>query len=66
MNGYDVAKRLRQDANGKDALIVAVSGYGQEEDRRQTKAARFDHHLVKPINYEELSSLLGPNPDRST
>jgi signal transduction histidine kinase/ActR/RegA family two-component response regulator len=66
MSGYDVAKRLRQDANGKNALIVAVSGYGQEEDRRQSKAAGFDHHLVKPINHEELSSLLGPNPDRST
>jgi CheY-like chemotaxis protein len=66
MSGDDVAKRLTQDASGKDALIVAVSGYGQEEDRRQTKAAGFDHHLVKPINYEELSSLLGPNPDRST
>jgi CheY-like chemotaxis protein len=56
MNGYDVAKRLRQDANGKDALIVAVSGYGQEEDRRQTKAAGFDHHLVKPINVPVLGS----------
>jgi CheY-like chemotaxis protein len=66
MNGYDVAKRLRQDANGKDARIVAVSGYGQEEDHRQTKAGGFDNHLVKPIGYEELSSLLGPNPDRST
>ena len=66
MSGYDVAKRLRQDAYGKDALIVAVSGYGQDEDRRLTRAAGFDHHLVKPINYEKLSSLLGPNRDRST
>jgi CheY-like chemotaxis protein/two-component sensor histidine kinase len=59
MSGYDVAKRLREDERCKNALIVAVSGYGQAEDRERTRAAGFDHHLVKPISYQELSTLLG-------
>ena len=66
MSGYDVAKRLREEEACKDALIVAVSGYGQEEDRHRTKAAGFDHHLLKPISYDELFALLGPKSQRST
>ncbi len=58
MNGYDVIKRLREQESGKDALIVAVSGYGQPEDRRRTEAAGFDHHLIKPISYDQLLALL--------
>jgi signal transduction histidine kinase/ActR/RegA family two-component response regulator len=59
MSGYDVALRLREHEAGKATRIVAISGYGQEEDRRRTRAAGFDHHLVKPVNYEELLGLLG-------
>ena len=44
--------------------LVAVSGWGQEEDRRQTREAGFDHHVVKPIDFAELQRLLEP-PDRS-
>ena len=62
MDGYEVIKRLRQEAWGKDAAIIAVSGYGQEEDRRHTKAAGFDHHLVKPIDFDALKSLLSRKP----
>ena len=50
----------------RDALIIAVSGYGQEEDRHRTQAAGFDHHLVKPISYDELFTLLAPDPKRPT
>jgi CheY-like chemotaxis protein len=60
MNGDEVAKRLCEEECGKDALIVAVSGYGQEEDRQRTKAAGFDYHLVKGISYDELQTLLRP------
>jgi PAS domain S-box-containing protein len=63
MNGYEVAKQLREEEWGKDALIVAVSGYGQEEDRQRTKAAGFDYHLVKPISYDELHALLRPKSE---
>jgi CheY-like chemotaxis protein len=66
MNGYEVAKQLRAEEWGKNALIVAVSGYGQEEDRQRTKAAGFDYHLVKPISYDELHTLLRPTSESFT
>ncbi len=64
VDGYSVAAQLRADAVCKSALIIAVSGYGQEEDRRRSKEAGFDHHLVKPVDLEELKALLngGPSP----
>jgi PAS domain S-box-containing protein len=58
MDGYEVAKRLRQEPGCKDAVIIAASGYGQEADRHRTEAAGFDHHLVKPIDFDALRSLL--------
>jgi CheY-like chemotaxis protein len=66
MSGYDVAKRLREEDVCKDAVIVAVSGYGQEEDRYRTKAAGFDHHLLKPVSYDELFTLFGRERKLST
>ena len=62
MDGYQVASALREDELLKDAVIIAVSGYGQEEDRRRSHAAGFDHHLVKPVDFDSLISLLG-RPD---
>ena len=64
MSGYEIARRLREEQASRDALIIAVSGYGQEEDRHRTQAAGFDHHLVKPISYDELFTLLAPDPRR--
>lgn len=58
IDGYEVVKRLRQRPCCKDSVIVAASGYGQEEDYRRTKAAGFDYHLAKPIEFDALSSLL--------
>ena len=58
MNGYDVAKQLRQEPCCKTALIIAVSGYGQDEDRRKSQEAGFDHHLVKPVDLNAILSLL--------
>ena len=49
---------LRHDQNTKDAVIVAISGYGQEEDRNRSKQAGFDHHLVKPISSDDLIKVL--------
>lgn len=57
MDGYQVAMTLRE-AGMKDTLIIAVSGYGREEDRRRSKEAGFDHHLVKPVDYDALVSLI--------
>lgn len=64
MNGYEVASRLRTEPRGEDAVIVAVSGYGQEEDRRRSRAAGFDHHLIKPVDHDALLSLLAQGSDR--
>ena len=58
MDGYEVALRLRREAFGKEAMIVAVSGYGQEEDRRRSRESGFDFHLIKPVNPDALVALL--------
>jgi CheY-like chemotaxis protein len=58
MNGYEVASKLRQEECCKTAVIVAVSGYGQEEDRRRSRDAGFDHHLTKPLDHDALLALL--------
>jgi PAS domain S-box-containing protein len=57
LDGYQVARRLRGEM-GCAALLVAVTGYGQEDDRRRAYEAGFDHHLTKPIDLEELAALL--------
>ena len=58
MDGYQVVALLRHDQNTKDAVMVAISGYGQEEDRNRSKQAGFDHHLVKPISSDDLIKVL--------
>jgi signal transduction histidine kinase/ActR/RegA family two-component response regulator len=64
MDGYEVAARLRQGECCRDAVIMAVSGYGDEEARRRSKEAGFDHHLVKPVDYDALPSLIGRSNHR--
>jgi CheY-like chemotaxis protein len=59
IDGYEVARRLRARPETAHALIVAVTGYGQKEDRERSRAAGFDHHLVKPIESDALLMLLG-------
>jgi PAS domain S-box-containing protein len=59
LDGYQVAERLRLRPAGRGVRLIAVSGYGQEQDRRRTASAGFEHHLVKPIDYNALLSLLG-------
>jgi PAS domain S-box-containing protein len=58
MNGYDVAQRLRQRPGLEHLLLVAMTGWGQEEDRRRSHEAGFDHHLVKPADPEALRHLV--------
>ena len=64
MNGYEVAKHLRAQDAFADTLLVAVTGYGRASDVKQTEAAGFDHHLVKPIDYEKLQALLAAKSSR--
>jgi PAS domain S-box-containing protein len=57
MDGNELAQRLRAMPQTAGAMLIAVTGYGQENDRKQTLAAGFDHHLVKPVDARELSAL---------
>lgn len=58
LDGYEVAKQLRQKPEFRQTLLVAVSGYCQEQDRKRSREAGFDHHLAKPIDHETLATLL--------
>ncbi len=58
LNGYETARRLRQKAWGREMLLVAVTGWGQEADRRRSNEAGFNEHLVKPVNVQEIERLL--------
>lgn len=58
LNGYDACRKIREHAWAKNTLIVAATGWGQDEDRRRSHAAGFDHHLVKPVDATELNRML--------
>ena len=58
MDGYEVARRIRNDFPDRRAALVALTGWGQEEDRRRARDAGFDHHLIKPADVETLQVLL--------
>ncbi len=59
MNGYDVAAQIRAQPCGKEILLIAMTGWGQEVDRQRSHASGFDHHLVKPVDIDQLQRLLG-------
>jgi CheY-like chemotaxis protein len=58
MNGYEVARRIRQESWGENMKLVALTGWGQEEDKRRSIEAGFDHHLTKPMEPTALEVLL--------
>jgi CheY-like chemotaxis protein len=58
LSGYEVATQLRNEGCCRDSVFVAVSGYGQEQDRERSQAAGFDHHLAKPVDLESLRTVL--------
>jgi len=58
MDGHEVARRLRQLTNGPDMRLIAMTGYGGEDDRARSAESGFDHHLVKPIDLADLERLL--------
>jgi PAS domain S-box-containing protein len=62
LSGYEVARELRRDPAFEDVVMIALTGYGQAEDRRRSKASGFDHHLTKPIDDEVLAALLEATP----
>jgi DNA-binding response OmpR family regulator len=58
IDGYMVARRLRANATTRAALLVAISGYGSDQDRRLSRAAGIDRHLVKPVGINEIRAVL--------
>ncbi len=58
VNGYEVARRIRRGSSGERPHLIALTGWGQEEDRRLAKEAGFDHHVTKPVELSVLSDLL--------
>ncbi len=57
VNGYDVARKIRQSNPQRRIVLVAVTGWGQDEDRRRSQQAGFDHHLVKPVDPASLDRI---------
>jgi CheY-like chemotaxis protein len=58
LNGCEACRRIREQLWGKKIVLIAVTGWGQEDDRRRSQEAGFDHHLVKPLDPDELGKLL--------
>jgi signal transduction histidine kinase/CheY-like chemotaxis protein len=57
MDGYEAARRIRGQPGSKEVLMIAVTGWGQSDARQRTMEAGFDHHLIKPVNFDEIKQL---------
>ena len=62
LNGFEVAQRLREQVRGKPPVLIALTGWGQEADRRRSREGGFDHHLVKPVDPDTILALLARLP----
>lgn len=58
MTGLDIARRIQEQPKSRPACLIAVTGRGQDLDRLQTKLCGFDHHLVKPLDFQQLDTIL--------
>jgi CheY-like chemotaxis protein len=58
MNGFEAARHIRKQAGGAELLLIALSGWGQEEDKRRAAEAGFDSHLTKPVELARLQRAL--------
>ena len=58
MDGYQVAKRIREDPHGRGMLLLALTGYGSPDDSKRSLECGFDHHVVKPVDLDHLLRLL--------
>jgi PAS domain S-box-containing protein len=64
LDGHEVCRHLREQSWGKDIVVIALTGWGQDDDRRKSEEAGFNGHLVKPVDYDKLLELLGSPPLR--
>ena len=60
MDGYGAARMIRQQPGGEDIVLIALTGWGQSADRNRTSQAGFNHHLVKPVDYDLLMKCVRP------
>jgi CheY-like chemotaxis protein len=58
LDGYEVCRRVREQPWGKNIVVIALTGWGQDDDRRRSEEAGFNGHLVKPVDYDKLLELL--------
>jgi CheY-like chemotaxis protein len=58
LNGYEASRRIRGQPWGQNVALIAVTGWGQEDDLRRSQEAGFDHHMVKPVDPQALMRLL--------
>jgi CheY-like chemotaxis protein len=65
LNGYEVARQIRERPWGEHVLLIALTGWGEEEKRRRSLDAGFDGHLVKPADYDSIVRLLNGSDRRS-
>ena len=66
LDGFEVAKRIRQQTVLQNVVLVAMTGYGQESDRQRSHEAGFDHHLVKPADFEKVKQILATLSEKAT
>jgi CheY-like chemotaxis protein len=66
LNGYEACRRIRDHAWGAPIVMVALTGWGQEEDRERSHAAGFDLHLVKPVDRDDLLRIVGSARPRAS
>ncbi len=62
LNGYEIARFIRRSPHGRDVLLIAVTGWGQDNDKAQAVQAGFNHHFTKPVEPDALAHLLGAAP----
>jgi CheY-like chemotaxis protein len=58
IDGFDACRRMREQPWGKQMLVIAITGWGQDVDRRKSREAGFDHHLVKPVDAHAITALM--------
>lgn len=64
LNGHELCRKVRATPWGRDVLMIAASGWGQQDDRQRSMEAGFDHHLVKPVDYAAVDALLAAQAGR--
>ena len=66
LNGYEACRRIREQSWSKSTVLIALTGWGQDEDRQRSTVAGFDHHMTKPIDLDALHRLLDGLPSATS